>query len=50
LVVIAGSEAAKQSSFLSSWPGLTRPCIFFGKELFAKMMDTRVKPAYDAFL
>src|ERR1700722_2154613 len=30
----------------SSWPGLTRPSILFGR-LFRSVMDTRVKPAYD---
>jgi hypothetical protein len=30
-----------------SLPGLTRQSIFFVKTLLAKLMDARVKPAYD---
>src|SRR3954451_218119 len=33
-------------ALLSSWPGLTRPSISVATTL-SKMMDTRVKPAYD---
>jgi hypothetical protein len=37
-----------RKSFRPSWPGLTRPSIFFAT-LFRRLMDTRVKPAYDEF-
>ena len=33
-------------TILSSLPGLTRQSIIF-ERLFAKTMDTRIKPAYD---
>jgi hypothetical protein len=38
--------AGPVKQLFSSLPGLTRQSIFF-ERLFAKMMDTRVKPAYD---
>jgi hypothetical protein len=37
-----------RKSFRPSWPGLTRPSIFFAT-LFRRLKDTRVKPAYDEF-
>src|SRR5271169_238887 len=40
--------ASRASTNQSSWPGLTGHPSLFARGFFAKKMDTRVKPAYDA--
>src|SRR4051794_30999850 len=40
-------KSADRNEVRASWPGLTRPSILFAR-IFRRLMDTRVKPAYDA--